>query len=103
MDVFYDHATSHYPKYYVGLMEKKFYRMMRISFGLGVEQRGEALIGPSGALIPIVFDIEKIMQDEEMVKKLLAMSSSAKKPEWDRSFSMKNLPSKILHKMKPNM
>ncbi|MEK3796889.1 hypothetical protein MHI18_01325 [Peribacillus sp. FSL H8-0477] len=103
MHVFYDHATSHYPKYYVALMEKKFYRMMRISFGLGVDQRGEAMVGPSGALIPIVFDIEKIMQDEEVVKKLLAMSSSGKKREVNQSLSMKNLVSKIVHKMKLNI
>ena len=103
MNVFYDHALTHRPKYYVALMEKKFYRMMRISFGLGVEQRGEALIGPSGALIPIVFDIEKIMQDEELVKKLLGMSSSGKKREVNQSLSMKNLVSKIVHKMKLNI
>lgn len=103
LNIFYDHALTHKPKYYVALMEKKFYRMIRISFGLGVEQRGEALIGPSSVLIPIVFDIERIMQDEELVKKLLAMSSSGKKREVNQSLSMKNLVSKIVHKMKPNM
>lgn len=67
--------------------------MIRISFGLGVEQRGEALVGSTGALIPIVFDIEKIKQDEEMIMRLLAMSSSVRKskwnPKWNRSLSIK--------------
>lgn len=103
MNVFYDHALTHKPKYYVALMEKKFYRMIRISFGLAVEQRGKDLVGPSSALIPIVFDIEKIMRDEEMVKNLLAMSSSSKKPKWDQSLSIKIILAKIVHKIKPNM
>lgn len=71
LHVFYEHARSYKPKFYIGLMEKRFFRMMRITFGLGVEQKGEALVGPSTALIPVVFDIEKIMQDEESIRKLL--------------------------------
>ncbi|WP_156187614.1 hypothetical protein [Peribacillus loiseleuriae] len=71
MHVFYDHAKRHSPKYYIALIEKRFFRMLRISFGLGVEQKGEALIGSSTALIPVVFDVEKIMQDDENVRRLL--------------------------------
>ncbi|MEK3885911.1 hypothetical protein [Bacillus sp. FSL K6-3431] len=70
MDVFYDHASRNNPKYYIGLMEKRFFRMLRISFGLGVEQKGEALVGPTTALIPVVFDVEKLMRDERTVRVL---------------------------------
>ena len=47
------------PKYYIALIEKKFYRALRISYGLTVEQKGEPLIGPGTSLIPVIFDIEK--------------------------------------------
>lgn len=78
MHVFYDHAIKHNPKYYIGLMEKRFYRMVRILFGLGVEQKGDALVGPSTALIPVVFDVEKIMGNEEKVRMLLQNKMSPK-------------------------
>jgi hypothetical protein len=76
MYVFHDHATKHKPKYYLALMEKKFYRMLRISFGFKVVQKGEAQIGPTTSLIPVVFDIEKMMQEEEKVKLLLTTASN---------------------------
>lgn len=61
MQVFHDHASMYQPKYYVALIEKKFYRALRISYGLTVEQKGEPLIGPGTSLIPMIFDIEKFM------------------------------------------
>jgi hypothetical protein len=75
MHVFYDHAKNHQPKYYIALIEKKFFRMLRIFFGLGVEQKGEEFDGPSTALIPVIFDVEKIMQEEETVRRLLITPS----------------------------
>ena len=69
--ILYDHAVRNKPKYYLALIEKKLYRMLRISFGIGVERKGEELVGPQTVLIPILFDIEKIMQDEERVKRFL--------------------------------
>lgn len=74
MHVFYDHAFCHQPKYYIALIEKKFFRMIRISFGVGVEQKGEAMVGPDSTLIPVVLDIEKIIHDEKKLKKLLAIN-----------------------------
>ncbi|MDQ0217501.1 hypothetical protein ELQ35_06815 [Peribacillus cavernae] len=76
MHVFYDHANRNNPKYYLALIEKKLFRMLRISFGFRVEQKGEAYVGPNTVLIPVVFDIEKMMQDEETVKTILATTQS---------------------------
>ncbi|MBS4209141.1 hypothetical protein [Bacillus sp. FJAT-50079] len=70
MPVFYDHVQSHKPKYYIGLMEKRFFRMLRISFRLGIEQKGAEFVGPSTTLIPVLFDVEKMMENEEMVRRL---------------------------------
>lgn len=57
MHILYDHATKNNPKYYLALIEKKFYRMLRISYGSNVKQKGEAHVGPTSALIPTVIDI----------------------------------------------
>ncbi|TWI59678.1 hypothetical protein [Halalkalibacter nanhaiisediminis] len=73
MHVFAEHAILHQPKYYLALIEKKLYRMLRISFGLRVEQKGEEFIGPDTVLIPIVFDINKIMEDEERISRVLGI------------------------------
>lgn len=68
------------PKYYLALIEKKFYRMLRISFGFELEQKGEELIGQSTVLIPVAINIEKLLQDNEplenccMVKKTKYLS-----------------------------
>ncbi|OZU89297.1 hypothetical protein CIL03_06150 [Virgibacillus indicus] len=69
--VLYDHITKNEPKYYLALIEKKFFRMLKMMLGSVVEQKGEALIGPTTALIPTVFNIEKVMEDKERVNKLL--------------------------------
>jgi hypothetical protein len=76
LHVFYDHAKQRNPKYYLALIEKKLYRMLRISFGLAVEQKGEALVGVNTVLIPILFDIEKMMHDEATVRKFLGDKAS---------------------------
>jgi len=74
MEVFYDHAVTYSPKYYLALIEKKFYRMLKISYGLAIEQRGEALPGKDTALIPIVFDIDKLMNNATVIDSYLKAS-----------------------------
>jgi len=71
--IFYQHARDYQPKYYISLMEKKFYRMVRIVFGFAVMQRGEEMEGDTTALIPVIFDIEAIMNNSSRVNQLLAM------------------------------
>ncbi|MBD1380845.1 hypothetical protein [Metabacillus arenae] len=80
MAIFYDHAKKNKPKYYLALIEKKFFRMLRISFGIGIIQKGKALEGPTTALIPIVFDVENIMQNEEKVRELLGGTYNSEGP-----------------------
>ena len=70
----YHHAIQHQPKYYVGMMEKKFFRMARIVLGLKVIQLGEEQGSSRNALVPIILDVEAIMQDENLLKKLLVDS-----------------------------
>lgn len=71
MHVFLDHARNHQPKYYIALIEKKFYRALRISYGFAIEQKGDPIIGPGTSLIPVMFDMEKLMEDKEKVKEEL--------------------------------
>src|SRR5690625_3371667 len=40
-----EHASKNNTKYYLALIEKKFYRMLKISFGSIVEQQGSPLVG----------------------------------------------------------
>ncbi|GIN73207.1 hypothetical protein J14TS2_36820 [Bacillus sp. J14TS2] len=83
--VFYHHMCQHQPKYYIGLMEKRLFRMMRICFGLAVEQRGESLPGQSTELVPVIFDVEQIMQNQEAVNRFFGMSPY-KSPRRNRIF-----------------
>ncbi|MBD3107660.1 GNAT family N-acetyltransferase [Bacillus sp. AGMB 02131] len=71
--IFHQHALENKPKYYIALMEKKFYRMVRILFGLSVKQIGEEQLADTTVLIPVVLDIEAIMNNTSKVKQLLAM------------------------------
>lgn len=71
MHIFHDHAIKHKPKYYIALIEKKFFRALRISYGLAVEQKGDPIKGPGTSLIPVIFDIEKIMQNKDEVREQL--------------------------------
>lgn len=75
--IFYQHAKDYQPKYYIGLMEKKFFHMVRIVFGFAVKQRGEELKGETTTLIPVVFDIEAIMKNTTRVNQLLAMCQTS--------------------------
>lgn len=68
LHIIFQHATQNNAKYYLALIEKKFYRMLRILLGSSVQQKGEALIGPSTALIPTIIDIKKFMEDERLMK-----------------------------------
>ncbi|MGP1907747.1 hypothetical protein ACTSEZ_06215 [Metabacillus sp. JX24] len=69
--VFYYHVRQYSPRYYIALIEKKFFRMLKISFGLHVEKVGEELIGPGTSLVPVTFDIERIMNNKKAVDSLL--------------------------------
>ncbi|CAI6087424.1 hypothetical protein [Cohnella sp. JJ-181] len=71
LEIFYDHAERFAPRCYVALVERRLYRMLRIVFGLAVEQRGPAMQGPTSALIPVLFDIGRIMQNKAEVARLL--------------------------------
>lgn len=71
LEIFYDHAERFAPRYYIALIERRLYRMLRIVFGLGIEQRGPVMQGPTSALIPVMFDIERIMRDKARVARLL--------------------------------
>ncbi|KMK75021.1 hypothetical protein [Alkalihalobacillus pseudalcaliphilus] len=71
MEVFYDHALHYEPIYYIGLMEKKFYRMIKILYKLAVEQRGEELVGTGQTLVPVVLKIGEIMENKKMVERIL--------------------------------
>lgn len=59
--IFYDHATRFAPKFYLALIERKFCRMLRILFGLRLEQRGQPLACDTTDLLPVVFDMEKFL------------------------------------------
>lgn len=71
--VFYDHIIKYQPKYYIGLMEKKFFRMIRMVFGIAIEQPGQELKGPTTSLVPIILDIEKLITNKKRVEMILRM------------------------------
>ena len=74
ISIYYHHAIQYQPKYYVGMMEKKFFRMARIVLGLKVIQLGEDQGSSHNALVPVLLDIETIMKDKNLLEKLLADS-----------------------------
>ncbi|MCC3375986.1 hypothetical protein [Cohnella sp. REN36] len=63
--IFFEHAVRYRPKYYLALIEKKFYRMLRISFGLHLEQRGNPLPCDTTELIPVLFHMESFVPELE--------------------------------------
>lgn len=67
IDIIYDHAKTYSPKYYVALIDKKLARMLKILYGFGNEQRGEAFESDESVLIPVVFDIERMMSNEMLL------------------------------------
>ncbi|WP_078553126.1 hypothetical protein [Bacillus alkalicellulosilyticus] len=71
LEIFYNHAITYSPKFYIALMDKKFYRMLKILYGVAIEQRGDAIYSGKDALLPIVFDVEKVMANEELINKYL--------------------------------
>lgn len=91
MEVFYEHAKVYRPKYYIGLMEKRFFRMVRILFQIEVEQKGEALVGPTTALVPVMIDIEKIINDEKISKRLFNHQQYSYHNSEVQTFSYKNV------------
>ncbi|WP_430786446.1 hypothetical protein VBD025_13845 [Virgibacillus flavescens] len=69
--ILYNHSTSNETKYYLGLIEKKFFRMIKIMFGSNIIQMGDAIVGPATELIPAVINIQNILENEEIVQKYL--------------------------------
>lgn len=69
--ILYDHMAKNEPKYYLALVEEKFFRMLKIMLSSVVERKGEALTVPTTALIPTIINIEKAMEDKVRVNKLL--------------------------------
>ncbi|PPA69382.1 hypothetical protein [Jeotgalibacillus proteolyticus] len=80
LNILHDHAVTYSPKYYIALIEKKFYRMLKITYGVAIEQRGEPLKGPGTSLIPMVFDVEKVMADAGTVERLLREAGEGHRP-----------------------
>lgn len=73
--VFDDHINTYQPKFYIALMEKKFYRMMRIMFGLAIEGKKE-FSGHNNSLIAVIFDVEKLMDDRKKVDALKKLAKT---------------------------
>ncbi|WP_417898984.1 hypothetical protein ABN702_00785 [Bacillus haimaensis] len=67
--VFEDHILTYRPKFYIGLMEKKFFQMMQMKFGLAIESKAE-MKGPGTSLMAVIFDVEKLMNDTKKVETL---------------------------------
>lgn len=72
--IFLEHVKKYNPMYYIALMENRFYRMMRISYGFRIEQKEEPLVGPNGmSLVPIAVDVGEIRKDEGKMEELLRL------------------------------
>ncbi|WP_431800792.1 hypothetical protein [Halobacillus andaensis] len=78
LHILYDHAMTHYPKYYVALMEKRLYRMVKFYYGYGVEKKGEELLGPTSSLVPVIIDVEQITSRQEYLEKLIGKKREGK-------------------------
>ncbi|MDQ0270942.1 hypothetical protein [Cytobacillus purgationiresistens] len=89
-EAFYHHAQTHKPKYYIAMMEKRFFRMMRILFGLNIIQVGQSIEMTGTSLIPVVCDMERIMQNEEMVRVLFKKELKLKKAD-NKLYRLKRL------------
>ncbi|MFG6149963.1 hypothetical protein [Halobacillus sp. B23F22_1] len=78
MHIMYDHILRYKAKYYVALIEKRLYRLIKFYYGYGVERTGSELAGPASTLIPVMIDVEKIVTKEKYVEKLI---QTGKQPE----------------------
>lgn len=66
LHIIMEHANKHNTKYYLALIEKRLYQMLKVSFGSNVEQQGSPLVGPGdSSLIPTTIHIEKLLMDEK--------------------------------------
>ncbi|GGE30578.1 hypothetical protein GCM10011391_06560 [Pullulanibacillus camelliae] len=73
--IFFAHMKATQPKFYIGLMEEKFFRMLRMSFGLKVVQQKEKIVSPQTTLVPILFDVEQFLSDSKRVDHLQNISA----------------------------
>lgn len=76
-EILLEHAKEHKAKYYLGLMEEKFYRMLRIGYGLDVVRKGSPVQGPKTTLVPVVFNVESILHHEGKLNRLLGLPSTS--------------------------
>lgn len=68
-----EHARKFKAKLYLGLMEEKFHRMLRIGYGLDVIRMGNAIEGPNTSLVPVLFDVESLLHNEDKLTSLEEM------------------------------
>ncbi|MGP4074882.1 hypothetical protein [Halobacillus sp. K22] len=62
IQVLYEHMSEYKPIYYLAFIEEKFYRMLKINFGLQMEVLGEPLMEHSTKLVPISIKVEDLIQ-----------------------------------------
>lgn len=67
LQILNDHAKQHDSLYYVALIEKKFFRMLRISYEGCFKQVGDELIGPTTSLVPAYADAHHIIRLYEKI------------------------------------
>ncbi|MGM0836102.1 MAG: hypothetical protein ACQEV7_08090 [Bacillota bacterium] len=67
--IFLDHIITYQPKYYIGLMEKRFFTMIKARFGSAIELKAE-FKGQNTALMAVVFDVESAMENSLKMKML---------------------------------
>ncbi|KIL52998.1 hypothetical protein [Jeotgalibacillus campisalis] len=70
--IFDHHVKEHNPKYYVAIVEKKLYRMLKILLGPMAVQVGDPLDGPTTSLVPVMIYIEDIKNNTSLVSRLLS-------------------------------
>ncbi|MCP3029209.1 hypothetical protein [Halobacillus sp. A5] len=81
--IMYDHIQRYKARYYVALIEKRLYRLIKFYYGYGVEKTGSELEGPASSLIPVLIDVEKIVRNDKYVEELI---QARKQPESTLTF-----------------
>lgn len=70
-EIIYDHALLHQPKYYIAILEKKLYRLLKMSVGRRMIRVDKQTVRSEASLIPVVIQIEQIMKDDTILQSLL--------------------------------
>ncbi|WLR49123.1 hypothetical protein LC065_08170 [Halobacillus litoralis] len=66
-EVIQHHICEHKPDYYLAYIEQRFYRMLKINFGLQIETLGKPLVEQSTRLIPISINVHQLIQGHDRV------------------------------------